>query len=339
LKHPDAPGNSAVIDMLLHPTWCKYWEERAIMDFDKIKVPAYLGAAAHRPGALYHWSDLKVPKKVVLGPPAYVDRPYYQYSWELLRWYDYWLKGMDNGIMDEPAVKIFIPGANEWLMADDFPVPGTKFIPFNLHYNNRMLCEIEPWPDALSYSYPDSPEERGQLVYSSAPMVENTEVAGPIALNLYASCRGTDMNFFIGLYDTDPEGNETRLTEGWLKASHRELDPKRSKPWHPVHTHINPKPVVPGQVYEFNIALFPTANLFKAGHRIVLKISSADEQPKSLFQEGMYHLISQVNNTITIYHNAQYPSHLLLPITKGNIVGTYVSGGDISLEKGFMEVK
>lgn len=340
LKDPFALGHAAVLDILLHPTMCSYWEDRgAKIEFDRIKIPAYMGVVSHQPGPMYHWSDIKVPKKMVYVPPAYVDRPFYQFSWELLRWFDYWLKGIDTGIMDEPNVRIFIQGSNEWLNADDFPIPGTKWIPFNLH-ENRSLCEIEPWPEAESASYDDAPNNRGFLKYCSAPMVENMEVVGLAAANLYASCRGVDMNLFVSLWDADTEGKETCLTRGYLKASHRELDAKLSKPWHPVPIHLNPKLVVPGQVYKLSIGFAPINNLFKAGHRVVLKISSADDDPENLFQVGMYHLCSQTPNTITIYHNAQYPSHLLLPITRGNIVGTYVSGGDISLKtKGFMELK
>ncbi len=338
LKNPNAPGNSAILDILLHSTMCSYWHHRGSeIGLDKIKAPAYFGAVSHRPGVLYHWSDLKMPKTVVWGPPAYVDRPFYQYSWELLRWYDHWLKGLDNGIQDDPPVKIFVAGAEEWLMANDFPIPGTKWIPFALH-ENRSLCEIEPWPEAASASYDDAPNNRGSLNYHSPPMVENTEMVGLASLNLYASCRGTDMNLFASLYDVDPAGKETCLTRGYLKASHRELDLEKSRPYHPVHTHTNPKPLVPGQVYEFSIGFQPMAFLFKAGHRFALKISSADDQPDNLHQVGMYHLCSQTPNTVTIYHNARYPSHLLLPITRGNIVGTYVSGGDISLtNKEFMK--
>lgn len=340
LKNPFKTGNANYLDVVLRPTIDKYWLERGSrMDFRKFKVPAYLGGASHRPSVFYYWPEMKMPKKLILFPPSYTDRPFYQLSWELLRWFDYWLKGIDTGIMGEPPVKLFVQGANDWLMANDFPVPGTKFIPFALH-ENRSLCEIEPWLEAESASYDDAPGNRGSLKYSSAPMVENTEIAGPIVLNLYASCRGIDMNFFIGLWDADAEGKEVNLTRGYLKASHRALDPKLSKPWLPVHTHTNPQPLVPGQVYLFNIEMNPTANLFKAGHRIVLKISSADDIPENLYQIGHEHLCSQTPNTITIYHNAQYPSHLMLPITKGNIVGTYVSGGDISLKtKGFMELK
>jgi predicted acyl esterase len=339
LKNPDLPTNGTVIDVLLHPTWCQYWQGRAVMDYDKIKVPSYIVAASHRPGAFYHWPEMKMPKKLLNCPPAYTDRPFYQFAWELLRWFDYWLKNIDTGIMDEPNVRLFIQGADEWLTADDFPIPGTKWIPFNLH-ENRSLCEIEPWPEAESASYDDAPNNRGFLKYYSAPMVENMEVAGPILLNLYASCRGTDMNFVVSLWDVDPEGKETCLTHGYLKASHRELDIKKSKPWLAVYTHTNPKPLIPGQVYPISINLNPTAALFKAGHRLALKISSADDEPEDLTQVRMYHLCSQTPNTITIHHNDRYPSHLLLPITRGNIIGTYVSGGDISLKtKEFMKLE
>ena len=330
LKNPDVLCNAPYLDIILHPTDGSYWRERDV-DYGKIEVPVYLGAAGHRPGPFNHWHELKGPKMLIFFPPSYTDRPYYQLSWEQLRWFDYWLKGIDTGIMDEPAVKMFVRGADEWMMANDFPVPSTRFIPFNLH-ENSSLCEIEPWPEGASASYDDAPNNRGSLKYYSAPMVENTEVAGPIVLNLYASCRGVDMDFFASLWDADPAGQETRLTQGYLKASHRELDKKKSKPWLPYHTHTNPQPLVPEEVYGFSMALNPTANLFRAGHRIVLKISSSDDEPENLFQVGHEHLLSQTPNTITVYHNAEFPSHLLLPITRGNIVGTYVSGGNISLK-------
>jgi uncharacterized protein len=340
LKNYNAIGNINYLDLVLHPLMSKYWTDRGSdLDFSKIKVPAYCGAASHRPSVCYYWPDFQMPKKMIFFPPTYTDRPFYQVSWELLRWFDYWLKGIDTGIMNEPPVNIFIRGANTWLSTTDFPVPGTRWIPFNLH-ENRSLCEIEPWPDAESASYDTGPGTQGSLKYFSAPLVEDTEVVGPVILNLYASCRGTDMDIKATFYDVDPEGKETILNKGWLRASHRELDLKKSKPWLPVHTHANPQPLVPGQVYELNIDIWPVANLFKAGHRIMLKLSSSDETPETLYQVGQAHLGSQAANTVTVYHNAQYPSHLMLPITKGDFIGTYVSGGDISLKnKEFMKLE
>ncbi len=340
LKNPYQCGNANYLDIILQPLINDYWRDRgAAIDFNKFKVPAYLGAAGHRPSVFYYFSEMKMPKKLLLFPPSYTDRPFYQLSWELLRWFDYWLKNIDTGIMDEPNVKLFVSGSNDWIMADDFPVPGTRWIPFNLH-DNHSLLEFEPWSDAAASSYDDAPGNRGSLKYSSAPLVENTEIAGPITLNLSASCRGTDTNFFVGLWDMDAEGKEICLTRGYLKASHRELDTELSKEWLPVHKHTNPQPMVPGQIYEFSIVMNPAAHFFKAGHRIVLKIASSDDMPENLYEVGHEHLCSQTPNTITVYHDAEHPSYLVLPITKGNIVGTFSSGGDISLKnKEFMKLE
>ena len=339
LRDPYKLGNANYLDIILQPVINDYWIERgAVIDFNKFKVPAYLGAAAHRPSVFYYWPDMKMPRKLLLFPPSYTDRPFYQLSWELLRWFDYWLKDIDTGIMDEPAVKLFVSGSNEWLTASDFPVPGTRWIPFNLH-DNRSLLEFEPWPEAEALSYDDAPENRGSLKYTSAALVENTEIAGPVIVNLHASCRGSDTSFFVGLWDVEAEGKEVCLTRGYLKASHRETDPALSKPWLPVHKHTNPQPLVPGQVYDFSIVMNPTAHLFKAGHRIALKISSTDDIPENLYQVGHEHLCSRTPNTITVYHDAEHPSYLFLPITRGNEVGTFSSGGDISLKsKEFMKL-
>ena len=330
------PVNAAKLDILLHPTDGPYWQERRLVDHHKITTPAYLGCCwgmyeLHLPAAFRSWINLKVPKKMVIGPPIYLDRPIHQYSWEMLRWYDHWLKGIDTGIMDEPPVKVFVIGANEWKMADDWPIPGTKWIPFNLH-SGGILSEMEPWPEASSATYEDSPDKRGELIYRTPALVENTEVIGPIALNLYASSRSSDIYFHISLWDVDPAGNELLLTRGWLKGSHREIDEKKSKPWQPYHTHKNPRPLTPGEIYKFAIEIIPTANLFKAGHKIMLKIKGAVDEPikTTLNLTHAGHLAGQTRNLITVYQDADHPSHLLLPITRGNVVGTFMSGGDLS---------
>ena len=338
LKNPDRSVNAAMVDVLLHPTDGPYWRERSTLG-DDISIPTYVGCdwanfTLHLPGAFRAYANVKGPRKMVIGPPTFVDRPYYQYAWEILRWYDHWLKGIDTGMMDESPINLFVSGANEWKTADEWPLPGTNFIPFNLH-SGGILCEMEPWPESPCATYRDSSDNRGDLKYYSPILVENTEIVGPIALYLYASCRSTDVNFFVSLWDVDPDGNETLLTRGYLKGSHREIDPAQSKPWQPFHTHTNPKPMVPGVVYEFNIEVLPTANLFKAGHRIGLKVSGADDEtPKTtldFLRAG--HLYSQTNNIVTIYQDADHPSHLLLPITRGNVVGTFLSGGDMSLRE------
>jgi len=334
LKHPGKLGNSLKIDILLNDTAdTKYWEDRR-PDFDNIKIPVYCGACWHKfplhlPGAFDQWANLKVSKKLIIGPPYGPDRPLYQLQWEMLRWYDHWLKGIDTGIMDEPVVKLFVRGSNEWKYTDDWPVPGTSWIPFFLH-SKGILSEMEPWPDAPNATFEDSPAEHGFLKYYSPRLVEDTEVCGPIALNLYASSRDQDIYFFVSLWDVDENNNETLLTRGWLKGSHLALDPEKSKPYQPYHPHTKAEPLVAGRVYKFPIEIVPTANMFKYGHKIMLKICCADNEksPNNPHEEILTgHSYRQAENKITVFHDADHPSNLLLPITKGNIFGTYLSGG------------
>lgn len=334
LKNPEAGPNPFVVDLALHPFYDKYWEERTV-DYSKIKIPAYIGSdwacyGIHLPAAFRSWEKLNVPKKMIVGPPIYLDRPLYQLQHEAVRWFDYWLKGVDTGIMEEPPVRIFIMNTNEWKEGNDWPFPETKFTPLYLH-EDHLLSEHEHWSYEGSDSFEDSPWMRGHVKYATPPIVENTEVVGPIMLMLYAATTDTDINWIISLLEIDKEGNELLLTKGWLKGSHRELDMEKSKPWEPIYTHKKSEPLTPGNIYEFNIKLVPTGNLFKAGSRICVKISCVDDPPKSSLQLiGAGSLSRTSVSRITVFHNEDYPSYVLLPITKGNILNTYFSGGKLS---------
>ena len=331
LRNPEAGVNPYIVDLILHPLYDKFWEERTVK-YEKIKIPAYIGACwgnygIHLLAAFRSWDKLNVPKKMIIGPPIYLDRPVYQLQHEAVRWFDYWMKGIDTGIMDEPPVRIFIMGTNEWKESSTWPLPETKWTPFYLH-EEGLLFEHEHWPNEGSDSFEDSPWMRGSLKFATPPLVENTEVAGPIMLKLYASTTDAEMFWIISLLEIDPQGNERLLTKGWLRGSHREIDVSRSKPWEPFHPHAKSEPLTPGKIYEFDISLVPTGNLFKAGSRIGLKISCVDDKPTNpleLIASGS--LRRTAVSRITVFHNEDYPSYLLLPITKGNILQTYLSGG------------
>ena len=331
LKNPNAGTAPLVTDILLHPHDGPYWEERKVKH-ESIHVPAYIGACwgiygLHLPGAFRSWETLKVPKKMIIGPPAYLDRPLYQLQYESLRWFDYWLKGNDTGIMKEAPIKLFIMGTNEWKEVKEWPLPETKWTPFYLHENGLLqerVCHSNEGCD----SFEDSPWGRGSLAYCSPKLVENTEVIGPILLNLYGSTTDREVFWFLSLREVDSQGKERILTRGWLRGTHREVDPKRSKPWAPFHPHTKSEPLIPGEIYEFNIPIVPTGNLFKAGSRIKLKISCSDDQPKNpleMIAGGNLH--RQSPSRITVYHDADHPSCLYLPITRGNILDTFLSEG------------
>ena len=121
------------------------------------------------------------------------------------------------------------------------------------------------------------------------------------------------------------------MTRGWLRGSQRKLDDAASRPWQPVHSHTAREPLEPNKVYEFNIEIRPYGILLKPGERIGIKIKSADNDPVKNYLElvGIGHVSSAGASQVTVHHNSKYPSHLLLPITKGNRLGTFISGGKL----------
>jgi putative CocE/NonD family hydrolase len=162
-------------------------------------------------------------------------------------------------------------------------------------------------------------------------MVESTEICGPIVLNLYGSSTDTDILWFVTLYDVDADGQEELLTRGWLRGSQRRLDPDATRPWQPVHLHTGREPLEPDKIYEFNIEVRPYCVLLQPGHQLKLIIKCADDEiPKTFIENiGQGQIRRQRASNITVYHNADYPSHLLLPVTRGNRIGTFISGGKL----------
>ncbi|MEI9476378.1 MAG: CocE/NonD family hydrolase [Deltaproteobacteria bacterium] len=331
LENPDQGWNIIVVDGILNDLDGEYYRERSV-NYENTRVPAYLGAcwanyALHLPGAFRSWKLWKGPKKMVIGPPLYLDRPLYQYQYESLRWFDYWLKGVENGIMDEPPIRLFIPPTGEWKIANQWPLPETRWTPFYLHANG-LLSEHELWSNEGCDNFNDSTFVHESLTYRTPPLVENTEVIGPIIVNFYASSTDTEMLFFTTLLVIDPEGTEHELTRGWLKASQRRLRPD-SLPWEPILEHSQRESLEPGAVYELHFDMVPTGRLFQKGDRIGIRIkSSDDEKALNRFQaQGRNHVWRQMPTRVTIYHDEAHPSCIWLPVTRGNVIGTYISGG------------
>ena len=216
---------------------------------------------------------------MVIGPPVYLDRPLYQYQYESLRWFDYWLKGVENGIMEEPPIRLFIPPTGEWKIAKEWPLPETRWTQFYLHARG-LLSEHELWPNEGCDSYFDSTFDHGSLTYATPRLVENTELIGPIVVNLHASSTDTEMLLFGTLFLIDRDGLEHELTRGWLRASQRRLR-NDSEPWEPILSHTKREMLTPGTIYELRFGMVPTARLFLAGERIGLRIKSADNEKAS----------------------------------------------------------
>ncbi len=331
--------------------------EKTEADFKKIKIPFYTGSGYYAYTYKQHWigaqeyfkhGDGGGQKKMILTGPAHLERPFRQYHDEILRWYDYWLKGIDTGIMDEPPVRYWLMGANSWCTSTTWPPPETNYVKYYL----------SDW-ETLSTTPPPSEEEAGdalrepdvftqmplrktmkveKLRYLTEPLPEDVDVVGPISLTLHAAIDKTDTNWIIVLKDVGPDVSvvtarvgertvrddlpERELTRGWLKASYRALDEKRSTPEKPFHkiTRASIKPVTPGEVIEYQIEIQSTANRFKAGHRICLEITTLDVPDGTGAMTGVeyipYHICRSDTVTHEVYHDAARPSHLLLPVQR-----------------------
>jgi len=331
LEHPDQGKNPAVVDVILNFLDGDFYRERNV-NYAETRIPAYLGGCwgmygLHLPAAFRSFTHWKGPKKLVIGPPLYLDRPVFQLQFESLRWFDYWLKDVQNGIMDEPPVRLFIPPTGEWKQAMTWPLPETRWTPFYLHAEG-LLSEHELWPDEGCDPLEDSTFVHGSLTYWTPPFAENTELIGPTVLHLYAASSDGEMFVFATLLLMDRDGREHELTRGWLRASQRHLR-WDSEEWEPIQGHQAREPLEPGKIYELRFAMVPTARLCLVGERIGIRIKGADDEKAANRLEAVARgcLWRQSPWRMTLHHNENHPSHVFLPITRGNLIGTFLSGG------------
>lgn len=340
---PEEGGHPLIIDVLINSHDGPYWAERNPR-LEDIEVPIMIGASwdmymLHLPGEFRAWEKVPAPKKLIVGPPMYLDRPIYQYALESLRWFDHWLKGNDTGYLDEPAVNLYLMGSGgDWKQGHSWPLPETVWQPFYLHFKG-LLSEHEHWPHEGGTSYEDNRyNERGGILFTSPAMVEETEVVGPLTATIYASSTQPELLLFLTLWDIAPNGDRRLLTRGWLRGSMRQCDESRSRPWLWHHDFTQPSELADGVPHRFDINLVPTANVFKQGHRIALGVSSSDtDRSDSFFARlGKGHVVQQRPSWVTIHHDAEHPSALFVPVVKGNRIGTFISkAGDLNNQPEF----
>jgi putative CocE/NonD family hydrolase len=249
-----------------------------------------------------------------------------------IKWFDYWLKGIDSGIMDESPVRIFVMGDNVWRNENEWPLARTKYTKYYFHSggqsnsslgNGFLSTELpyEEQPDVYLYD-PRNPvvfnppglqflldqqdlEKRADiLVYTSAPLETDLEVTGPIQIKLWGASSAVDTDFTGKLVDVWPNGKAYNLVDGLIRARYR-------------LSVVEPSLIEPGRIYEYSITLGNTSNLFKAGHRIRVEISSSNF-PRYDRNLNTGHPIGQdaeiVTALQTIYHDRKCPSYILLPV-------------------------
>lgn len=276
---------------------------------------------------------------VDFGEQALIDWDGY-----VCRWFDRHLKGIDNGVMSDPPVQVFVMGSNRWRAAADWPLPETQFTKYYLHSdgsanssagNGTLSTELpgDEEPDHYTYDpgdptpsadfqngHIDGPRDIAQsatrqdvLVYTTGELTEDVEVVGPIAAKLFAATSAKDTDWMVRLSDVHPDGRALFLAEGVLRARHR--DPEKSGAFNPQRLSA----IEPNQAYEYTIDFWrPTGNRFARGHRIRIEISSS-YYPYYLrnLNTGEDNLALATEPVIakqTIFHSPNQPSHVVLPV-------------------------
>ncbi len=325
LKYPYK--NPLFVDFLLNPFDGPFYHERSsYYHLDRIEIPTYMvGAMAHRAATKAHfelYSGIKSrDKKLAMYPPGMPDRPWVEGIDTVLRWHDHWLKGIDTGVMDEPPIKFFVNGVNEWRFETEWPPKGTVPTKFYLGSWERLSREPETFseePDSFFQQPLYASSKTESVKYVSNPMPKDMETIGPVAVFFYASIDTDDTNWIVELRDVGQDGSEQPLGKGYLRASHRALDESKSKPAQPYHPHTSAEPAVPGEVYEYAIEMAPIANVFKQGHRIKMTIRSMESPTEPEMLTHFHPVLPSGRSTLhKIYRNKKYKSYLLLPVNPG----------------------
>lgn len=354
-------------DWLAHPENDGYWKELSAAAFDKTNMPAYVIGGWHdalsAAGALSCYTNMKryggtaearKHTKLIVGPWGHemlmmqkvgdIDYGMMASGDAIdlmgihLRWFDRWLKGVDNGITDEPPVRIFVMGDNLWRSENEWPLARTQYINYYLRRNTQTgghkedgylsteLPSVEE-PDVFTYDPLDPVPTHGGsclsllrefgpldqraiearpdvLVYTTPTLTSDLEITGPVTLKLFAQSSALDTDFTATLTDVWPNGESYILLDGIVRARYRISDE-------------TPSFIKPDKVYEYTIDLVATSNVFKAGHRLRVAISSSnfpkyDRNPNTGHQIGVD--AETLVATQRIFHDRERPSHLILPV-------------------------
>jgi putative CocE/NonD family hydrolase len=273
------------------------------------------------------------------GPQAKLDMDGF-----ICRWLDRRLLDRENGIDDEPPVHVFVMGRNTWRAEADWPIPNTTWTRYFLHSGGRANSQqgdgrLETTPPsgdepADGYTYdPADPTPTAfvgghihgaadtravsnrddVLVYVTPELTEDVEVVGPISAKLFAATSARDTDWMVRLVDVFPDGRTALLCDGVMRARCR--DPQN----HGAFNAAQLSEIEPERVYEYTLDFWRgTGNLFQKGHRIRVEISS------SYFPYYLRNLntgddnVGLANGSVVakqrVLHDAEHPSHIVLPI-------------------------
>jgi len=344
-----------------HPKGDKMWEDLGLYTLldriNKSDVAVYNATGWFDifllDGILWH-NNLTVKRKLHIRPVSHYglekSNKDLDSGAEAHRWFDYWLKGIDNGIMDEPAIHYYVmdaPEKDSWRTAVEWPLlnerrtrfyfsdgkPGSSdsknngllttekprshntFDSYNVDYSTSSGV-ISRWNSIIQeLDYPDMGlNDHKGITYTSPPLEEDVTITGHPVVHLLISSQAKDLDFFVYLEDVDTKGRSTYITEGCLRASHRSLGRapfnNLGLPFHRSYKE-DLKTLPPGKPVEMIFDLLPTSKLFHKGNRIRISITCADSDN---FKTPLLYPVPEVR----IFRNPDHVSFIDLPVVPGD---------------------
>ena len=325
----------------------EFWTSR-LPDFSKIRVPLlssgnWGGQGLHLRGNIEGFLESAAGDKwLELHGLEHWTEYYTDYGVSLQkRFFGHVLKGEDTGWSKQPRVQILVRHPGRLVQRDEheWPLARTRWTRFYLDPVDATL-RVTPLERDASLTY------RGLsagVTFLTPPLAEETEITGPIAAKLFVSSSTEDADLFVVVRVFAPDLAEvtfqghtdphTTVAQGWLRASYRKLDPKRSLPYRPYHTHDEIQPLRQGEVYELDVEVWPTCIVVPAGHRLAVTVRGKDyAYPGSAGGPGVPRLGQFTgvgpfrhtdprdrpegifNGEVTLHCGPRRPAHVLLPV-------------------------
>jgi len=328
-----------------HRRRAPFWELDKV-DIPVFSIGVWGKSTLHLRGNVLGYERVRGPKKLMITHPdswpgaqaLFADPEFHKR--EILPWYEHHLKGVANDVMGRPNVRFFVNGENQYRSADAWPPSDVAPRSFYLSgtksgvvksLNDGTLSEQTPTAqsESTSWNYPDPqwsvagvtvfdangiPDHTARVnTYTSAAFDRDREFTGHGVVELFASSDQRDFDLFVKVSLLSPGQfglRARKVTQGWLRASHRAEDPQLSKEMRPFHSHQKLEPVEPGKVYKLRVELLPMSFLVKSGERIRLEITNHDSMVADM---PMTHWYGQKVGTDTYHHDIAHSSKLILP--------------------------
>jgi hypothetical protein len=335
-------------DLLAHPL-DDAWHRARSADLSRVTVPLlscanWGGQGIHPRGNFNGFTECPAPQKwLEVHGESHWALFSSGYGLDLQkRFFDHFLKGLDNGWDRTPRVILNIrhPGEQFALRYEnEWPLARTRWTTLYLDPAAQALS-----PAPVAHPAKVAYEALGNgVTFWLPPLARDTEITGPMAAKLFVSSSTKDADLFLIVRVFDPQGGEvtfmgstdpnTPIANGWLRASHRRLDPTRSKPWQPWHPHDRVEPLTPGEVYECDVEIVPSCIVVPAGWRLALTVRGKDyeyEGELSAFARQFHYATRGTGGmthddpdnrpkdvfggTVTLHAGGGRDSYLLLPI-------------------------